>query len=733
LQGLPVISDIKISRFQDELLFFTEKGIYQFNEDTHKFTTFLTNIENFIPTSTSIFRFIEDHKGNCWIRANGEPDWTEVIYKQNDGSFRRDTIAFKRLPAMSVQTIYPETNGITWIGGSDGLYSYNTKVKPVIGTQYQTLIRKVTIGRDSIIFNGTFHSLDSIIGLIPTFEQDQNSLPVFDYKFNSVIFHFVAPFFEDEKVLQYSYFLEGFDENWSDWTNENKAGYTNLNAGDYIFRVKAKNIYGIESSEAKFSFTVQPPWYRTFFAYLLYVVAAIVLIWGLVKLNTQRLIHEKKNLERIVTERTAEIRRQAKELEKLSLVASETDNAIVIMQADGTFDWINAGFTRLFGFTLDDLVAQKRNSIMAFNNQVDANELNNCIQNKMSINYEAAIRTGNEDLVWVQVTLTPVLDKSGVLIRIIAINSDITVQKLYLAEILQQKEEIEAQRDEIEKQRDEIEKQRDEIAEHQKSIMDSILYASRIQTALLPPEQIMSTIIADHFILYKPRDVVSGDFYWMTQRDNRIIVAVADCTGHGVPGAFMSMLGIAFLNEIVVKTNPNEVLNAHDILNRLREHVISALRQTGGDGEAKDGMDISLCVINLDVNKLQFAGAYNPAYLVRATSNNQPELIQIDADKMPIGIHYRKDKLFSVKEVDISKGDALYMLSDGYVDQFGGPDGKKFMSKGFKNLLLSIQNETMREQKRHIEKALTDWMSYHDPDGKQYQQIDDILVMGLRF
>ena len=268
----------------------------------------------------------------------------------------------------------------------------------------------------------------------------------------------------------------------------------------------------------------------------------------------------------------------------------------------------------------------------------------------------------------------------------------------------------------LEEQNIEIKHQRDQIFQQKQEITDSIMYASRIQTAILPPEKFLDEL-ADHFILYKPRDIVSGDYYWMTQKDNKTIVVVADCTGHGVPGAFMSMLGISFLNEIV---NKGDSTQPNDILNNLRDNVVNSLHQTGEEGEQQDGMDLALCVIDNDKTRLWFAGAYNPLFLIR-----DGELTEVKPDKMPIGIHKEKTDPFTNNEVPIRKGDAIYMFSDGYVDQFGGPKAKKFMSKNFKDLLVSIHNDPMKDQKEFLDSTIENWKG-------DVEQIDDILVMGLR-
>lgn len=304
-------------------------------------------------------------------------------------------------------------------------------------------------------------------------------------------------------------------------------------------------------------------------------------------------------------------------------------------------------------------------------------------------------------------------------------------------EILQQKEEIEAQRDEIEVQRDYVVKQRDKISFQKQEITDSIVYAGLIQTAILPPTAYMNELLNNFFVYYRPRDIVSGDFYWTTSKGNKTIVVVADCTGHGVPGAFMSMLGISSLNEIVNKTKE---LDAAHVLNQLRDHIVDALHQRG-DNKSRDGMDISISVFDKDFTNLQFAGAYNPVYIVRNADNNTLEenlilqdictannekynLFEIKADKMPVSI-YDNMSPFVNNEFKLLKGDTIYMFSDGYCDQFGGPDEKKFKAKPFKHLLLESQEKPMEKQMEVINKAHLDWKG-------NTHQIDDILVVGIK-
>jgi ligand-binding sensor domain-containing protein/serine phosphatase RsbU (regulator of sigma subunit) len=293
--------------------------------------------------------------------------------------------------------------------------------------------------------------------------------------------------------------------------------------------------------------------------------------------------------------------------------------------------------------------------------------------------------------------------------------------------VLKRTKEVREQKDEIQKQSDEIQQQNVIVTAQKKEITDSIQYAQRIQEAVLPQREILAESFKDSFILFKPKDIVSGDFYWMAKKDNKVIVAAADCTGHGVPGAFMSMLGVSFLNKIV---NEWGITESDQIINKLRESIIQALRQKGFSGESKDGMDLALCVYDLDEKKLQFTGANNPLLLIRKV-NKEYELQEFKGDRMPVAIHMVMDD-FKRIDVEIQPNDTIYMFSDGFVDQFGGPDGRKYMKKNFKKLLLENQNKSMPEQLKHYESVLKDWINFSDGKCKKHEQIDDILVIGIK-
>ncbi len=282
---------------------------------------------------------------------------------------------------------------------------------------------------------------------------------------------------------------------------------------------------------------------------------------------------------------------------------------------------------------------------------------------------------------------------------------------------LQEKNDlITTQKEEIKKQRDKAENQRDQIAYQKKHITDSIEYAKRIQTAILPSLELFSDKI-DHFVLYKPRDIVSGDFYWVNEMNDRQIIIAADCTGHGVPGAFMSMLGVSLLNEIVINKG---VYHPDEILNALRDEIIISLKQVEGGSDVKDGMDMTVCTLDYKKDTLEFAGANNPLIFF-----NDGELTQIKADKMPVSVHENMGK-FSLHKMKIKKGDSFYTFSDGFVDQFGGPRQKKFLSKNFRTLLLEIKDKPMIEQGKILDETFEEWKS-------EVEQVDDVTIIGVRY
>ncbi len=303
-------------------------------------------------------------------------------------------------------------------------------------------------------------------------------------------------------------------------------------------------------------------------------------------------------------------------------------------------------------------------------------------------------------------------------------NQIITEKNVLLSEA---NEEIRAQRDEIEAQRDEIERQRDMVMEQKKQIEEihgeltsSIRYASRIQGVMLPSPDEMFQILGEHFILFLPRDVVSGDFYWAARVGQMQVFCVADCTGHGVPGAFMSMLGISLLNEAV---HNQSITQASHVLEWMRENIIHSLKQKGLEGEQKDGMDISLCAVDTVTLEMQFAGANNPCWIVRSNGEGS-SITELKPDRMPLAIHRRMEP-FTNQVFRLEKGDRIYLLSDGFEDQFGGPEGKKYMVKRLREFVVAHSALAMEEQKALLQNELLQWRGTNE-------QVDDVTILGVK-
>jgi serine phosphatase RsbU (regulator of sigma subunit) len=275
---------------------------------------------------------------------------------------------------------------------------------------------------------------------------------------------------------------------------------------------------------------------------------------------------------------------------------------------------------------------------------------------------------------------------------------------------------ISLQKDEIEKQRDLAAAQRDQIAYQKKHITDSIMYAKRIQTALIPSLELFSEKL-EHFVLYKPLAIVSGDFYWVSSQGKLQVIICADCTGHGVPGAFMSMLGVSMLNEIV---NGKHIIAPDQIVESLRQGIIKTLKQVAEEDSIKDGMDIAVCLIDFEKDKMWYSGANNPLYLIR-----KGELTHYRPDKMPVAIHYKMTP-FTLHEIELQKGDSFYIFTDGYADQFGGPNEKKFMSVKLKETLIAMEGMPMLRQGERLNEIFEAWRG-------DSPQVDDVTVIGVRY
>jgi len=271
--------------------------------------------------------------------------------------------------------------------------------------------------------------------------------------------------------------------------------------------------------------------------------------------------------------------------------------------------------------------------------------------------------------------------------------------------------------EEVVRQKEEIEKQRQKLEELYKDVTDSIRYAKRLQDSILPPDYQVRNMLPESFVLFKPKDIVSGDFYWFHKRDHQVLFAAVDCTGHGVPGAFMSLVGSNALNQAVKEHGHSEPGKILDDLNKLSSE---ALNKNAENNSVRDGMDLALCSLNTQTMELEYAGANNPLYLVR-----DGQIHQIKADKFAIGAFEPGSKLYTNHKMQLQKNDCIYIFSDGFADQFGGPEGKKLMYSKFRDYLLSINALSMVDQGLRLSDMIEEWKG-------NYEQVDDILVIGVR-
>ena len=565
-----------------EFLFGTIRGLYSFTDENAVKQSLPDSLKNnsefvkgFFSSAGNKYKFpgesvsvLAEVNDKIWICSDNNAGWLD-----KSAGNEYNSKPFSGIDAGKINCIYPEENGICWVGATEGLIRFDGNIIKDYSREYPALIRKVTlIEKDTSIYHGSGY-MSRAGGNIITPGQGPDQLPVLKFSHNSLRFDFAATDFAAPDKLLFSYRL-GKKSGWSQWSRAAYQELTNIREGEYVFSVRAKNVFGTVSVPGEFRFTILPPWYRSWPAYILYLLLSAFLLWTFARIYSYRLKKENIRLEGIITERTAEIVRQKDEI----------------------------------------------------------------------------------------------VDKNIIL-------------------------------------------------EHQKKeIEDSIKYASRIQSAVIPSEKACRELYPETFVLFRPLNIVSGDFYWISRVGQKIVYTAADCTGHGVPGAFMSMLGVAFLNEIV---NKDHITSPELILNNVREKVIHALQQQGITGEARDGMDIAIVSVDTASGILEYAGAYNPLIMIR-----DGVLTEFPGEKMPIG-YYENMHGFSKHQIKIEAGDMYYMYSDGYEDQFGGADGKKFKSKRLKNLLLEISGNPVEKQKEILAKQFDEWKGDNP-------QIDDVVMVGMR-
>lgn len=566
-----------------------------------------------------------------------------------------------------------------YIGTNSGILSFRTGKEKTDSIKPKIFIKTIYVNFKPIAFDSLFE-----------FKHSQNN---FSIAFDGI-------WLKNPGKLVYRYKLVGIETDWQ-YSNEGKSvSYNNLGPGNYTFIVQVKNEEDVWSDPEGYAFMILTPIWKRWWFWLLITVVVVILIVSFVRYRLRALQKENILLEEKVKERTFEIEKQSKiielkniELEQLSLVASKTDNVVLILDPNGKLEYINESFEKLNGISMDELIKTYGDNIYDLSNNDNIREIiNDAIQNKRSVNYESLNKKLGEGVeLWESSTLTPIFDETGALKKIIIIDTDVTVRK----------------------------KQEQIIFQKNKDITDSIYYARKIQQAILPNNRIIKSNLKESFILYMTKDIVSGDFYWFSSFKDFCIIAAVDCTGHGVPGAFMSLIGYNILNKIV---NEQKIQDPKEILFELNKGVLAVLHQN--DSESKDGMDIAICKINFKSKHLEYAGAMRPLWIIHENG----ELTEVKADKIPIGTK-AKDREHPIEYtthlIPYKKGDTFYIFTDGYADQFGGEKDKKYSTGKFKQLLQSIHKEDFNTQEIKLKEEHIAWK-------RENEQVDDILVIGFK-
>ncbi|MFN8256369.1 MAG: ATP-binding protein, partial [Bacteroidales bacterium] len=473
--GLPSVSGNRPIKFENSILFGTDKGIYEFNTADQKFYPHSMNCPEFDSLQYGVRNFAMSANGNIFVSPRNNREGKIGYLKPNGGKLEWIYKPFIRLPEMaSISALYADSDGTVWIGSNEGLFKYSPDLDHKnYNIGFNCLIRKVIIGEDSVVYWG--EELKN---------NEFNKINV-DYQSNNLKFIFAAPFFDQEDRTKYKCILEGFDDEWSDWSVSTQKEYTKVKEGDYTFKVKAINIYDVTSNVAEYRITVLPPWYRETWAYFVYVLLIVGFLFLILKIYSGLLYKQRQKLEATIKERTAEIIRQKEtveaqaeilsaqsielqdkafilskineELEKLSIVARETDNAVTIMDENGKFLWVNDGFKKLYGYSGEEFF-EKYDSIVEQDEQKEIqSQIIKCRESKQSVVFESSVLTNSGNKIFIQKTITPIIGNNDIIQKLVGIDSDITKLKEAGFEINRKNLEILLQKQELEIHRNHLE------------------------------------------------------------------------------------------------------------------------------------------------------------------------------------------------------------------------------------------------------------------------------------
>ncbi len=461
---------------------------------------------------------------------------------------------------------------------------------------------------------------------------------------------------------------------------------------------------------------------------LLEKVSKITKSYSLVEFKLERTIKDKNAISSVLN-------KTIEEIEKLSMVVKETDNAVAIFDSNAELEWVNDGFVKLFGYSMEEYIEKngsRKIYEMSSNNNIK-NTLKKAISNKKTFKYETINYNREGEKFWVHTTLTPIFDNNHNLKRIIIIDSDITKtkeaeheleQQRNLAirqqnEIIDKNHELEQQTEEILSQRDRIEEQKNLLELKNKEITESIQYAEHIQSAILPPHDTLRDILPESFIFFKPKELLSGDIYWVEEYAGIKYFAAIDCTGHGIAGALISVFIYNLLNQAL---KIHEIDDPAGIIEYVNTQVYVALTRYHNRKNVGFGMDLTLCAYDEEDSSVMFSGIFNPLYLIR-----DGEMFEYSMDEEVMEFEQGVFRFAcNNKKIHVQKDDVIYLFSDGFADQFGEEKDKKFKRGPFRKLLMDIHESPMDKQKEKLEQSLLNWQG-------SLPQTDDILVIGVKF
>ena len=772
---IPKNNELSVFNYKDELLIGTKKGFYTFNSEKNTFeihSSFKNTTEKY-----SVFRAITTPQNEFYLVGTNLNDIITFIATDKNGKRELLQIPFLKLPSMSTQALYYDDENTIWIGGSEGLYRYYPqKAKEYDYTKIpKPTIRKVFLGEDSLFFGGNYVNKEGLF----LESQPKEAEPVFLYENNSLTFHFAAPIFQEG--VQYSYQLEGYDKEFSNWTSETKKAYTNLYEGNYTFKVKAKNVYTAESEMTTYSFKILPPWYRTWWSYLIYFVLGALAVWGLIWINTQRLKKANQKLENTVRERTAELmesneeivqqnfqlNQQKEEIEAQNENQTKLNESLSIQKAEVEKAYKNVQLLSEIGqeitaiLNFEDLIKsvyQNVNALMP----ADGFGIGIFDAPQHRISFQGFMEKGQElPYHFDSLQENTLAVKCFSSLKEIIINDleteaakydyqitevkegEIPLSLVYLPLQLENKPlgviTVQSFQKNSYSEREltflrslasyvsialDNSSAYELITEKNQKITDSIRYAQTIQQAILPSakkiEKPFRLSNSDYQIIFRPKDIVSRDFYWTSQSSDYFFIAAVDCTGHGVPGAFMSMIGNTLLSEIV---EIQKIYEPALILDKLNEQFVEALRQD--ENANSDGMDVCLCRINFDTQKTEvvFAGAKRPLFYMNYNEDKQNKVERLQGTRKSVGGKQRNQNRFEEHILLLNKKSRIYLSTDGLADQ-NNPQGEKFGTTELIKLLENTLPLPIKEQIKELENKLTN----HQQNAEQR---DDITFIGI--